>query len=70
MQRDRYSQGMDVTQCMECGSPMVFRDGMWQCDNCFSVLAVAPAEGNGIGIDEGVTMADIMEQYQERELEQ
>ena len=49
---------------------MVFRDGMWQCDNCFSVLAVAPAVGDGIGIDEGVTMADIMEQYQERELEQ
>lgn len=49
---------------------MVFMDGMWQCDNCFSVVVVAAATGDGIGIDEGLAMADIMEQYEERELEQ
>ena len=67
--RDGYSQSMDVIECMECSSPMVYRDNMWQCDNCFSVLAVASANIDAVEIEEGLTMADVMKQYEECERE-
>ncbi len=48
---------------------MVYRDNMWQCDNCFSVLAVASANIDAVEIEEGLTMADVMKQYEECERE-
>ena len=60
---------MDVIECLECSSPMVYRDNMWQCDNCFSVLAAASANIDDVEIEEGITMGDVMKQYEERERE-
>ncbi|MDA0797734.1 MAG: hypothetical protein O2826_06130 [Chloroflexi bacterium] len=60
---------MDVIECLECSSPMVYRDNMWQCDNCFSVLAAASANIDDVEIEEGITMRDVMKQYEERERE-
>jgi len=40
---------------------------MWQCDNCFSVLVVAPADIDDVEVAEGITMRDVMKQYEERE---
>lgn len=48
---------------------MVYRDNMWQCDNCFSVLAAASANIDDVEIEEGITMGDVMKQYEERERE-
>jgi hypothetical protein len=48
---------------------MVYRDNMWQCDNCFSVLAAAASDIDDVEIEEGITMRDVMKQYEERERE-
>ena len=55
---------MDVFECIQCYSPMVFRDGMWQCDNCLTVLAGADMHIDAVEIEEGVTMADVMRAYE------
>jgi hypothetical protein len=60
---------MDVIECFECSSPMVYRDNMWRCDNCFSVLVAAPSDIDDVEIEEGITMIDVMKQYEERERE-
>jgi predicted neutral ceramidase superfamily lipid hydrolase len=48
---------------------MVYRDNMWRCDNCFSVLVAAPSDIDDVEIEEGITMIDVMKQYEERERE-
>ena len=48
---------------------MVYRDNMWQCDNCFSVLSAASPDIDDVEIEEGITMKDVMKQYEERERE-
>ena len=48
---------------------MVYRDNMWQCDNCFSVLAATSANIDSVEIEEGLTMADVIKQCEERECE-
>ena len=61
-----YSAVMDVIECIECFSPMAWREGMWQCDNCFSAYSGAPMNVDDVEIEEGLTMADVMRQYEER----
>ena len=57
---------MAVFECVECSSPLVLRDNTWQCDNCFSVLAVAPAVIDDVELEAGLTMAEVMRMYEER----
>jgi ribosomal protein L37AE/L43A len=50
--------------CNECSSDMVFRDGLWQCDNCFNVLIL---EDIGFApIEDGLTMDEVMKQYEDK----
>jgi predicted neutral ceramidase superfamily lipid hydrolase len=44
----------------------VFRDNTWQCDNCFSVFAAAPAAIDDVELEAGLTMAEVMRMYEER----
>ena len=55
-----------VDFCWECSSPMVFRDGMWQCDNCFSVLLASDMDLDSVMIEEGQTMGEVMQRYEEK----
>ena len=43
---------------------MVFRDGLWQCDNCFNVLTLE--DTGSAHIEEGLTMDDVMKQYKDK----
>lgn len=52
---------------MECSSPMVFKENMWQCENCFSVLTGADMNVDDVMIEEGLSMRDVMKQYEERD---
>lgn len=45
---------------------MVFREDMWQCDNCFSVMLGSDMNIDHVEIEEGLTMEDVMGQYEER----
>ncbi len=45
--------------CDVCNSPMVERDGMWQCDSCHNVLTTADMPLD-IMIDEGVMLDDVL----------
>jgi ribosomal protein L37AE/L43A len=59
----------EIVECMECSSPMVFKENMWQCENCFSVLAGADMNIDDAMIEEGLSMRDVMQQYEERDRE-
>lgn len=54
---------------MECSSPMVFKENMWQCENCFSVLTGDDMNIDNAMIEEGLSMRDVMQQYEERDRE-
>ena len=58
-----YSLAMSVL-CNECSSDMVFRDGLWQCDNCFNVLILEDI--GSAPIEDGLTMDDVMKQYEDK----
>ena len=62
----RYNPAMAVFECVECSSPLVFRDNTWQCDNCFSGFAAAPAGIDDVELEAGLTMAEVMRMYEER----
>ena len=66
MIRPSYNPRMEVFECVECSSPMGFRDNSWQCDNCFSAFAAAPSSIDDVEIEEGLSMADVMKMYEER----
>ena len=57
---------LELNECMECSSPLVWRENMWQCDNCFSVFSAAAANVDDAEIEEGLSMADVMKMYEER----
>lgn len=57
---------MAVFECVECSSPLVFRDNTWQCDNCFSGFAATPAGIDDVELEAGLTMAEVMRMYEER----
>jgi len=57
---------MAVFECAECSSPLVSRDNTWQCDNCVSVFAAAPAAIDDVELEAGLTMAEVMRMYEER----
>ena len=44
----------------------MFRDNTWQCDNCFSGFAAAPAGIDDVELEAGLTMAEVMRMYEER----
>ena len=64
-----YPRFMEVFECIQCYSPMVFRDGMWQCDNCFAVLTAESVDVDDVEIEEGVSMRDVMKAYERSERE-
>ena len=64
-----YPRSMEIVECIQCCSPMVFRDGMWQCDNCLNVLPGAEMEVDDVEIEEGLKMRDVMRAYERPERE-
>ena len=57
---------MAVCECAECSSPLVFRDNTWQYGNCFSGFAAAPPTTEDVELEGGLTMAEVMQMYEER----
>jgi hypothetical protein len=37
---------------------------MWQCDNCVSVLPASDMDLDGVTIEEGQTMGEVMQRYE------
>jgi ribosomal protein L37AE/L43A len=59
----------EIVECQECSSPMVFKEDMWQCENCFSVLTGGGLHIDDVTIEEGLSMLDVIRQYEERDRE-
>jgi hypothetical protein len=47
---------------------MAFRDVKWQCDNCFNPLipGEAASDIDEVLVEEDLTMADVMRQYEDK----
>ena len=52
--------------CWECSSPLVLLEGVWQCENCSRVLLASDMDLDSVMIEEGQTMGEVMQQYEEK----
>ena len=59
----------EIVECQECCSLMVFKEDMWQCENCCSVLTGGGMHIDDVTIEEGLSMLDVIKQYEERDRE-